>query len=382
MFRVGFIGWRGMVGSVLLQRMREEGDFAGLESVFFSTSNVGGAAPDEGGPGAILHDARDLKRLAACDVLVSCQGGDYTTEVFAPLRKSGWHGYWIDAASTLRMAEDAVIILDPVNARVIEQGLARGLRNYIGGNCTVSLMLMAVAGVLQAGLVDWISTMTYQAASGGGAAKMLELVAQMGRLVEPVRKSPSENALAVDRMVIEAQRSASLPTEEFGAPLAGSLLAWIDKDMPGGQTREEWKGMAEANKIMGLNPVVVVDGICVRVGTMRCHSQGLVIKMKRDVPLPEIEKILAGANEWVRVVPNNKEATLRDLTPTAVSGTLDVAIGRLHKLKMGPEYLGAFTVGDQLLWGAAEPLRRMLNILRQHLGAASEEQLVAARSRE
>jgi aspartate-semialdehyde dehydrogenase len=371
-----------MVGSVLLQRMREEGDFAGLESVFFSTSNVGGAAPDEGGPGAILHDARDLKRLAACDVLVSCQGGDYTTEVFAPLRKSGWHGYWIDAASTLRMAEDAVIILDPVNARVIEQGLARGLRNYIGGNCTVSLMLMAVAGVLQAGLVEWISTMTYQAASGGGAAKMLELVAQMGRLVEPVRKSPSENALAVDRMVIEAQRSASLPTEEFGAPLAGSLLAWIDKDMPGGQTREEWKGMAEANKIMGLNPPVVVDGICVRVGTMRCHSQGLVIKMKRDVPLPEIEKILAGANEWVRVVPNSKEATLRDLTPTAVSGTLDVAIGRLHKLKMGPEYLGAFTVGDQLLWGAAEPLRRMLNILRQHLGAASEEQLVAARSRE
>jgi aspartate-semialdehyde dehydrogenase len=371
-----------MVGSVLLQRMREEGDFTGLESVFFSTSNVGGAAPDEGGPGAILHDARDLKRLAACDVLVSCQGGDYTTEVFAPLRKSGWRGYWIDAASTLRMAEDAVIILDPVNAGVIEQGLARGLRNYIGGNCTVSLMLMAVAGVLQAGLVEWISTMTYQAASGGGAAKMLELVAQMGRLVEPVRESPSENALAVDRMVIEAQRSASLPTEEFGAPLAGSLLAWIDKDMPGGQTREEWKGMAEANKIMGLNPPVVVDGICVRVGTMRCHSQGLVIKMKRDVPLPEIEKILAGANEWVRVVPNNKEATLRDLTPTAVSGTLDVAIGRLHKLKMGPEYLGAFTVGDQLLWGAAEPLRRMLNILRQHLGAASEEQLVAARSRE
>jgi aspartate-semialdehyde dehydrogenase len=381
MFRVGFIGWRGMVGSVLLQRMREEGDFAGLEPVFFSTSNVGGAAPEEAGADAVLHDARDLKRLAACEVLISCQGGDYTTEVFAPLRKSGWRGYWIDAASTLRMADDAVIILDPVNASVIEQGLARGLRNYIGGNCTVSLMLMAVAGLLQAGLVDWISTMTYQAASGGGAAKMLELVAQMGRLVEPVRKSPSENALAVDRMVIEAQRSASLPTEEFGAPLAGSLLAWVDKEMPGGQTREEWKGMAEANKIMGLNPPVVVDGICVRVGTMRCHSQGLVIKMKRDVPLPEIEKILAGANEWVRVVPNNKEATLRDLTPTAVSGTLDVAIGRLHKLKMGPEYLGAFTVGDQLLWGAAEPLRRMLNILRAHLGAG-EGQLVAARARE
>jgi aspartate-semialdehyde dehydrogenase len=382
MFRVGFIGWRGMVGSVLMQRMREEGDFAGLEPVFFSTSNVGGAAPDEAGAGAILHDARDLKRLAACEVLISCQGGDYTTEVFAPLRKSGWRGYWIDAASTLRMADDAVIILDPVNAGVIEQGLARGIRNYIGGNCTVSLMLMAVAGLLQAGLVDWISTMTYQAASGGGAAKMLELVAQMECLVEPVRKSPSENALAVDRMVIEAQRSASLPTEELGAPLAGSLLAWVDKEMPGGQTREEWKGMAEANKIMGLNPPVVVDGICVRVGAMRCHSQGLVIKMKRDVPLPEIEQILAGANEWVRVVPNNKEATLRDLTPTAVSGTLEVAIGRLHKLKMGPEYLGAFTVGDQLHWGAAEPLRRMLNILRAHLGVGSEGQLVAARSRE
>jgi aspartate-semialdehyde dehydrogenase len=382
MLRVGFIGWRGMVGSVLMQRMREEGDFAGLEPVFFSTSNVAGPAPAEAGPGAVLQDARDLKRLSDCDVLISCQGGDYTTEVFAPLRKSGWRGYWIDAASTLRMADDAVIILDPVNATVIEEGLGRGLRNYIGGNCTVSLMLMAVAGLLQARLVEWISTMTYQAASGGGAAKMLELVKQMSCLVEPVRKSPSENALAVDRMVIEAQRSASLPTEEFGAPLAGSLLAWIDKEMPGGQTREEWKGMAEANKILGLNPPVVVDGLCVRVGTMRCHSLGLVIKMKRDVPLPEIERILAGTNEWVSVVPNNKEATLRDLTPTAVSGTLDVAIGRLHKLKMGPEYLGAFTVGDQLLWGAAEPLRRMLNILRAHLGVANEGQLVAARARE
>jgi aspartate-semialdehyde dehydrogenase len=380
--RVGFIGWRGMVGSVLMERMREEGDFAALEPVFFSTSNAGGPAPEEAGPGATLQDARDLKQLASCEVLISCQGGDYTTEVFAPLRKSGWRGYWIDAASALRMADDAVIILDPVNASVIEKGLARGLRTYIGGNCTVSLMLMAVAGLLQADLVDWISTMTYQAASGGGAAKMLELVQQMVCLVEPVRKSPSENALEVDRMVIDAQHSPTLPTDEFGAPLAGSLLAWIDKEMPGGQTREEWKGMAEANKIMGLNPPVVVDGICVRIGTMRCHSQGLVIKMKRDLPLPEIEQILAGANEWVRVVPNNKEATLRDLAPTAVSGTLEVAIGRLHKLKMGPEYLGAFTVGDQLLWGAAEPLRRMLNILRQHLGAANEGQLVAARSRQ
>lgn len=360
-----------MVGCVLLQRMREENDFAGLEPVFFSTSNAGGAAPPEGA-GSRLQDAYDLKLLTACDILISCQGGDYTTQVIAPLRKSGWQGYWIDAASTLRMANDAVIILDPVNAGVIERGLQNGVRHYIGGNCTVSLMLMATAGLFQAGLIDWVTTMTYQAASGAGAAKMLELVKQMSCLVDPLRKSPSDNALDVDRMVIDAQRSASLPTGEFGAPLAGSLLAWIDKEMPGGQTREEWKGMAETNKIMGLNPPVPVDGICVRVGTMRCHSQGLVIKMKRDVPLDEIAAILSGANEWVRVVPNNKEATLRDLTPTKVSGTLNLAIGRLHKLKLGPEYLGAFTVGDQLLWGAAEPLRRMLNILRAHLGEASE----------
>jgi aspartate-semialdehyde dehydrogenase len=367
-----------MVGSVLMQRMRDENDFAGLEPVFFSTSNIGGSAPAEAGPGSTLLDARDLKKLASCEVLISCQGGDYTTEVFAPLRKNGWRGYWIDAASTLRMADDAVIILDPVNLGVIERGLAHDVRNYIGGNCTVSLMLMAAAGLFQTDLVEWMTTMTYQAASGAGAAKMLELVQQMNYLVDPVRRSPSENALEVDRMVIAAQRSESLPTEEFGAPLAGSLLAWIDREMidremPTGQTREEWKGMAETNKILGLNPPVPVDGICVRVGTMRCHSQGLVIKLKKDIPLAEIEQIIAGANQWVRVVPNNKEATLRDLTPTKVSGTLDVAIGRLHKLKLGPEYLGAFTVGDQLLWGAAEPLRRMLNILRQHLGAPKEK---------
>jgi aspartate-semialdehyde dehydrogenase len=377
MLRVGVIGWRGMVGSVLMQRMREESDFAGLDPVFFSTSNPGGRAPAEAGPNAKLQDARDLHDLAACDVLISCQGGDYTTEIHSPLRNSGWPGYWIDAASTLRMADDAVIILDPVNADVIQKGLAQGIRNYIGGNCTVSLMLMAVAGLLKTGLVEWLTTMTYQAASGAGAAKMLELVQQMNCLVDPVRKSPSENALDVDRMVIAAQRSNALPTAEFGAPLAGSLLAWIDKEMPGGQTREEWKGMSETNKILGLNPPIPVDGICVRVGTMRCHSQGLVIKLKKDIPLPEIEQVLARANEWVRVVPNNKEATLRDLTPTKVSGTLNVAIGRLHKLKLGPEYLGAFTVGDQLLWGAAEPLRRMLNILRAHLGAARESQLEA-----
>ncbi len=372
MLRVGFIGWRGMVGSVLMQRMREENDFTGIDPVFFSTSNVGGEAPKEAGKRATLKDAKDLTELAACDVLVSCQGGDYTTEVYRPLRSSGWQGYWIDAASTLRMEKDSIIILDPVNADVIERGLESGIRSYIGGNCTVSLMLMAAAGLLKAGLVEWITSMTYQAASGAGAAKMLELVKQMGCLVDPARKSASDNALEIDRIVIDAQRSPSLPTGEFGAPLAGSLLAWIDKEVPGGQTKEEWKGMAETNKIMDLNPPVPVDGICVRVGTMRCHSQGLVIKLKNDVPLPEIEQIIAGTNQWVKVVPNDKASTLRDLTPTAVSGTLTVPIGRLHKLKLGSDFLGAFTVGDQLLWGAAEPLRRMLNILREHLGTKSE----------
>jgi aspartate-semialdehyde dehydrogenase len=367
MLRVGLIGWRGMVGSVLLQRMREEGDFARIEPVFFSTSNAGGSAPREAN-GAALLSASNLKELAACDVLISCQGGDYTTEVYAPLRKSGWKGYWIDAASTLRMSDDAVIILDPVNADVIQDGLRRGLRTFAGGNCTVSLMLMAVSGLFKAGHVEWMTSMTYQAASGAGAAKMLELVNQMERLTDPTRESPSENALEVDRMVIEAQRAGNLPVAEFGVPLAGSLIPWIDKDMPGGQTREEWKGIAETNKILGLNPPVPVDGICVRVGTMRCHSQALCIKLKKDIPLGEIEQILASANPWVRVIPNSKESTLRCLTPTAVSGTLNVPIGRLHKLNLGPEFLGAFTVGDQLLWGAAEPLRRMLGILHEHLG--------------
>jgi len=365
--RVGLIGWRGMVGSVLLQRMREEGDFARIEPVFFSTSNAGGSAPKEAN-GGLLLDASNLNDLGACDVLISCQGGDYTTEVYAPLRKSGWTGYWIDAASTLRMSDDAVIILDPVNADVIQDGLRRGLRAFAGGNCTVSLMLMAVSGLFKAGQVEWMTTMTYQAASGAGAAKMLELVKQMERLTDATRKSPSENALEIDRMVIEAQR-AGLPVAEFGVPLAGSLIPWIEKDMPGGQTKEEWKGIAETNKILGLDPPVPVDGICVRVGTMRCHSQALCIKLKKNLPLGEIEQILAGANPWVRIIPNNKESTLRCLTPSAVSGTLNVPIGRLHKLNLGPEFLGAFTVGDQLLWGAAEPLRRMLGILREHLGA-------------
>jgi aspartate-semialdehyde dehydrogenase len=367
MLRVGFVGWRGMVGSVLMQRMREEDDVSGVEPVFFSTSNAGGEAPRESGD-AELKDANSLGELAQCDVVISCQGGEYTTEIYGPLRQNDWKGYWIDAASTLRMSDDAVIILDPVNADVIRDGLARGLRTFAGGNCTVSLMLMAVSGLFRAGLVEWMTTMTYQAASGGGAAKMLELVKQMECLTDPTRATPSENALQVDRMVIQAQRAQSLPIQELGAPLAGSLLPWIDRDMPGGQTREEWKGMAETNKIMGLQPPVPVDGVCVRVGTMRCHSQGLCIKLTKDVPLRDLEQIIANSNPWVRVIPNDKESTVRCLTPTAVSGSLNVPIGRLHKFKMGPEYLGAFTVGDQLLWGAAEPLRRMLRILREHIG--------------
>jgi len=374
MLRVGFIGWRGMVGSVLLQRMREENDFAGLEPVFFTTSNVGGEPPREAGPGETLRDARNLKELSRCDVLVTCQGGDYTSAVYRPLLEAKWRGYWIDAASALRMEPDALIVLDPVNGEVLQDGLAKGIRAFAGGNCTVSLMLMAMAGLLKAGMVEWITTMTYQAASGAGAAKMLELVQQMGCLVDATRSHPSKNALEVDRMVVEAQRSAEIPVSEFGAPLAGSLLAWIDKAMPGGQTKEEWKGMAETNKIMGLSPAVPVDGICVRIGTMRCHSQGLCIKLKRDLPLPEIEKLVAGSNAWARVIPNDKESTLRSLTPAAVSGGLEVPIGRIRKLALGPEYVGAFTVGDQLLWGAAEPLRRMLNIVRAHL---AEKQVIS-----
>jgi aspartate-semialdehyde dehydrogenase len=365
MLCVGLIGWRGMVGSVLLQRMREESDFTDLDPAFFSTSNVGGAAPSEAG-GALLADAKDLRALSRCDVLVSCQGGEYTSAIYKPLRQSGWKGYWIDAASTLRMSDDAVIILDPVNAARIKEGLARGIRSFAGGNCTVSLMVMATAGLFQAGLVEWLTTMTYQAASGAGAAQMLELVKQMACLANTPGATASESALEVDRMLIQTQRSPALPVKAFGVPLAGSLLPWIDSAVSGGQTKEEWKGMAETNKILGLQPPVPVDGICVRVGAMRCHSQGLCIKLKKDVPLAEIEQMLAGSNDWVRVIPNDKDSTLRCLTPTAVSGTLNVPIGRLHKLNLGPEFLGAFTVGDQLLWGAAEPLRRMLRILREH----------------
>jgi aspartate-semialdehyde dehydrogenase len=368
MLRVGLIGWRGMVGSVLLQRMREENNFSGIEPIFYSTSNVGGVAPKEVCGGSVLKDAKDLHALGECDALISCQGGKFTLEIYGPLRETGWKGYWIDAASTLRMNDDAAIILDPVNEDVIRAGLVRGLRTFAGGNCTVSLMLMALSGLFKLGLVEWMTTMTYQAASGAGAAKMLELVKQMECLTDLTRVNPSENALEVDRMIIQGQRGSSLPIHEIGAPLAGSLIPWVDREMPGGQTREEWKGMAETNKIMGLNPPVPVDGICVRIGTMRCHSQGLCIKLTKDIPLRDIEQILASGNPWVRIIPNDKESTVRCLTPAAVSGTLDVPIGRLHKLKLGPEFLGAFTVGDQLLWGAAEPLRRMLCILREQLG--------------
>lgn len=367
MLRTGIVGWRGMVGSVLVQRMREERDFDQIEPVFFSTSQAGGRGPQVGRDCGPVLDANDLNALGALPVIVSCQGGDYTNSVHARLRSGGWNGYWIDAASALRMQDDAVIVLDPVNDGVIRKALAGGVRDFIGGNCTVSLMLMGIAGLFEQDLVEWVSSMTYQAASGAGAANMRELVAQMSKIGESaagLMSDPAASALEIDRVVIAAIRDGSLPKEHFGHPLAGSLLPWIDKDLGNGQSKEEWKGLAETNKILGrqANPIPV-DGVCVRIGAMRCHSQGLTIKLRRDVPLDEIEDMLARANQWVRVIPNRREESLRDLTPAAVTGTLHVPIGRLRKLAMGPEYLSAFTVGDQLLWGAAEPLRRMLRLL-------------------
>jgi aspartate-semialdehyde dehydrogenase len=367
--RVGLIGWRGMVGSVLLQRMRAEGDFDAIDPVFFSTSQVGGAAPSVGATPSVLKDAKDLDELAACDVLISCQGGEYTSAIHPRLREAGWDGFWIDAASTLRMSDSAVIVLDPVNRDVIDRALARGGRDFIGGNCTVSLMLMAMSGLFRAGLVEWVSAMTYQAASGAGAQQMRELVAQMGAAhaaVQPLLADPASAIGDIDRTMADTLRSSDFPTTRFGHPLAGSLLPWIDKDLGNGQSREEWKGMVECNKILDREArPIPVDGICVRVGAMRCHSQALTVKLNRDVPVREIEHLLATAHEWVRVIPNEKEKTLAALTPAAVTGTLTVPVGRLRKLAMGPEYLGAFTVGDQLLWGAAEPLRRMLRILME-----------------
>jgi aspartate-semialdehyde dehydrogenase len=363
----GFIGWRGMVGSVLMERMREERDFEAIEPVFFTTSNVGGTGPAIGKPATALKDANDIAALAKNEILVSCQGGDYTKSVYPKLRASGWDGYWIDAASALRMEKDAVIVLDPVNRPVIDKAVAAGVKSYIGGNCTVALMLMAIDGLLKADLVEWVSAMTYQAASGAGAQNMRELLQQMGEVhfaAKDLLADPASAILDVDREVAGILRDESFPTEHFGVPLAGSLLPWIDSDLGNGQSREEWKGHAETNKILGREAKpIAVDGLCVRVGAMRCHSQGLTIKLKRDLPLEEIESILAKGNAWVKVVPNRREDTLKRLTPVAVTGTLDVPIGRLRKLRMGPEYLSAFTVGDQLLWGAAEPLRRMLGIL-------------------
>ncbi|MDO8789949.1 MAG: aspartate-semialdehyde dehydrogenase [Sulfuritalea sp.] len=367
MKRVGLVGWRGMVGSVLLQRMREENDFALIEPVFFTTSNPGGKPPAFATGAPPLKDARDINELKALDIIISCQGGDYTTEVFPKLRADGWKGHWIDAASSLRMKDDTVIILDPVNLDVIQDSLAKGGRNWIGGNCTVSLMLMALGGLFKAGLVEWMTSMTYQAASGAGAQNMRELLAQMGethRVVKNLLDDPASAILDIDREVAGILRDQSFPTAYFGVPLAGSLIPWIDKDLGNGQSREEWKGQAETNKILGRTDAQIpVDGVCVRIGAMRCHSQAFTIKLTRDVPLDEINGMLAAHNDWVKVVPNQREITLKELTPTAVTGTLSVPVGRLRKLSMGPQYLSAFTVGDQLLWGAAEPLRRMLRIL-------------------
>jgi aspartate-semialdehyde dehydrogenase len=369
---VGLVGWRGMVGSVLLDRMQSEGDFELIEPVFFSTSNAGGKAPALAKNETTLKDAHDIDALRQCDIIITAQGGDYTTEVFPKLRAAGWAGHWIDAASTLRMKDDAIIILDPVNMPVIQTALAKGGRNWIGGNCTVSCMLMGVGALYKAGLVEWMSSMTYQAASGGGAQHMRELLTQFGTLNAEVRSlldDPKSAILEIDRKVLGKQQSLSAEeTANFGVPLGGSLIPWIDKDLGNGVSREEWKAGAETNKILGQGAQfgkaeTPVDGFCVRIGAMRCHSQALTFKLKKDVPLADIEALIAADNAWVKVVPNNKEATLADLTPVAVTGTLGIPVGRIRKLAMGPEYLGAFTIGDQLLWGAAEPLRRMLRIL-------------------
>lgn len=369
MKRVGLVGWRGMVGSVLMQRMHAERDFALIEPVFFSTSRVGDMGPFVGKESAPLRDAKSVGELGAMDIIISCQGGDYSNEVFPRLRASGWKGYWIDAASALRMREDAVIVLDPVNLDLIRDAVHRGARNYIGGNCTVSLMLMGMHGLFKADLVEWVTAMTYQAASGAGAENMRELVAQMGfahQAAKAALDDPAGAILEVDRAVTSALRDPALPTRQFGFPLAGNVLPWIDKDLGNGQSREEWKGQAEGNKILGRDgSPVPIDGVCVRVGAMRCHSQALTVKLRRDVPVADIESILADANDWVRVIPNEREASLRELTPAAVSGSLHVPIGRVRKLELDRSgtYITAFTVGDQLLWGAAEPLRRMLRIL-------------------
>ena len=368
MKKVGLVGWRGMVGSVLMQRMADEGDFAHIEPVFFSTSAAGAEGPAPGGRATgPLQDAGSVEALKRMDVVLTCQGSEWTNDVFPRLRNAGWDGYWIDAASALRMNDDAIIILDPVNLGVIKGALATGVRNYVGGNCTVSLMLMALDGLFKADMVEWISAMTYQAASGAGAASMRELLLQMGaayRAAGPMLDDPASAILEIDRSVARALRDAAFPTRNFGVPLAGSLIAWIDKDLGNGMSREEWKAGAEGNKILGRSArPIPIDGLCVRIGAMRCHSQALTIKLRRDVPLDEVEDMLARANPWAKVIANRREESIRELSPAAVTGTLATPVGRLRKMAMGPQYLSAFTVGDQLLWGAAEPLRRMLGIL-------------------
>lgn len=368
MKKVGLVGWRGMVGSVLMQRMQEERDFDVIDPVFFSTSQTGQAGPDIGKPVALLKDANNIADLAEVDIIITCQGGDYTKAVFPKLREAGWQGYWIDAASSLRMDEKSVIILDPVNRKVIENAIADGKKDFVGGNCTVSLMLMALGGLFEQDLIEWASPMTYQAASGAGAQNMRELISQMGAIHRSVADhlaNPASAILEIDRIVAETMRGESYPVDHFGVPLGGSLIPWIDTQLPNGQSREEWKAEAEANKILGRNESnrIPVDGLCVRIGAMRCHSQAITLKLKQDLPMSDIQSIIAAANDWVKVIPNEKEITVKELTPARVTGTLTVPVGRLRKLSMGPQYLSAFTVGDQLLWGAAEPLRRMLRIL-------------------
>ena len=368
----GLVGWRGMVGSVLIDRMQAEGDFELIEPVFFSTSNAGGKAPAQAKNETTLKDAFDIEALKKCDIIITAQGGDYTAEVFPKLRAAGWTGHWIDAASTLRMNDDAVIVLDPVNLPVIKNALARGGNNWVGGNCTVSCMLMGVGALYKAGLVEWMTSMTYQAASGGGAQHMRELLTQFGTLNSEVKSlldDPKSAILEIDRRILAKQQSLSASeTANFGVPLGGSLIPWIDKDLGDGSSKEEWKGGAETNKILGQGPgfgtaAIPVDGFCVRIGAMRCHSQALTFKLKKDVPTADIEALIAADNAWVKVIPNTREASVQDLTPVAVTGTLGIPVGRIRKLAMGPDYVGAFTIGDQLLWGAAEPLRRMLRIL-------------------
>ena len=370
MLRIGFVGWRGMVGSVLMGRMKEEQDFKGFEPIFFTTSNEGGKGPNVGLDIPPLKKANDIDLLSSLDIVVTCQGGDYTKDVYPRLKATGWKGYWIDSASALRLADDAIIVLDPVNRAVINAGLASGIKTYVGGNCTVSLMLMGLSGLFAENLIEWLSAMTYQAASGAGAKNMKELISQMlvlGNASKALLSDTESSAIEIDRLVTEQMRGAAFPTDNFLAPLAGSLIPWIDSPMESGQTREEWKGQVETNKILNTQKPIPVDGLCVRVGAMRCHSQGLTIKLTKDVPLNEVAEIIQKGNPWVSLVPNDKDSTLKYLTPAAVNGTLTVPVGRLRKMLLGPEYVAAFTVGDQLLWGAAEPIRRILNIVIEHL---------------